>query len=432
MGGLTGGTASHVQAQEHELTLERKAGDNNTLPDGEGCLRRRAYQGVHTSSDTSALHRICASIMEDRIMNLVDLVKDQLGSNGLTRLAETLGTSRDNTSTAVNAAIPTLLTALGSVASTRDGARDLAAAVGSLDDRVLDNLPQSLSGGGRSGLNLVDMGTKLLGSLLGGNTLSSLASTLGRSTGMGSGSMSSLLTLLAPVVLGVLKNRTGGMGTDASALASLFEGQRQNIVNALPSGLSGQLASVPGMSEAAAWVRGTAGAASQAGRAAVSEAGRTARGAAATGSSALRWALPLLAVLIVGGLLWWWGTRSTPQQAVPVTPPAIGTDQVTRLTGQVTDFFRTATDTFTGVKDAASAEAAAPKLRELSTRLDTMRVAMNQLPADARAKLVALVKDLGAKLTPAIEATMAIPTVGDTLKPYVDDLRSKLNALSTA
>ena len=71
-------------------------------------------------------------------MNLVDLVQGQLGSNVLTRLAETLGTSPDNTRTAVNAAIPTLLTAFGSVASTRDGARDLAAAVGSLDDRLLD------------------------------------------------------------------------------------------------------------------------------------------------------------------------------------------------------------------------------------------------------------------------------------------------------
>ena len=129
-------------------------------------------------------------------MNLVDLVKDQLGGNVLTRLAETLGTSPDNTRTTVNAAIPTLLTALGSVASTRDGARDLAAAVGSLDDRVLNNLPQSLSGGGRSGLNLGDMGTKLLGSLLGGNTLSSLASALGRFTSQGSGAISSLLTML--------------------------------------------------------------------------------------------------------------------------------------------------------------------------------------------------------------------------------------------
>jgi len=164
----------------------------------------------------------------------------------------------------------------------------------------------------------------------------------------------------------------------------------------------------------------------------VSDAGRTARGVAAAGSSAWRWALPVLAVLIVAGLLWWWGTRSTPQQAVPVTPPVVGTDQVARLTGQVTDFFRSATDTFTGIKDAASAEAAVPKLRELSTRLDTMRGALNQLPADARAKLIALVKDLGAKLLPTIEAATAIPAVGDRLKPYVDDLRSKLNALGTA
>ena len=90
-------------------------------------------------------HHICGAThmckpKEDRIMNLVDLVQGQLGSNVLTRLAETLGTSPDNTRTAVNAAIPTLLTAFGSVASTRDGARDLAAAVGSLDDRLLDNL----------------------------------------------------------------------------------------------------------------------------------------------------------------------------------------------------------------------------------------------------------------------------------------------------
>jgi hypothetical protein len=97
---------------------------------------------------------------EDRIMNLVNLVKEQLGGNVLTRLAGTLGTSPDNTRTAMNAAIPTLLTAFGNVASTRDGARDLAAAVDSLDNRVLDNLPQSLSGGGKSGLNLGDMGTR--------------------------------------------------------------------------------------------------------------------------------------------------------------------------------------------------------------------------------------------------------------------------------
>ena len=323
-------------------------------------------------------------------MNLVDLVKDQLGGNVLTRLAETLGASPDNTRTAMNAVVPTLLTAFGSMVSTHDGARDLAAAVGSLDDRVLENLPQSLSGGGRSGLNLGDIGTKLLDSLLGGHTLSSLASALGRFTGMGSGSVSSLLTLLAPIVLGVLKSRTGGMGSDANALASLFAGQWQNIVSAMPRGLSDQLASVAGMRGSAEWARSTASSAYQAGRVAVSAAGSTARDAAVAGSSALRWALPVLAVLVVGALFWWWGSRSTPlqtaapvpprQMTAPMPPPALGTDQVAHLTGQVTDFFRAATDTFTGIKDAASAEAAAPQLRELATRLDTLRVGLEPAP----------------------------------------------------
>ena len=120
-----------------------------------------------------------------------------------------------------------------------------------------------------------------------------------------------------------------------------------------------------------------------------------------------------------------------PQTTAPVPLPTLGTEQVAHLTGQVTDFFRAASDTFTGIKDVASAEAAAPQLRELSTRLDALRVGLDQLPTDARAKLVTVVKDLGAKLMPTIEAAMATPVVGDTLKPFVDDLRSKLNALGT-
>jgi hypothetical protein len=58
-------------------------------------------------------------------------------------------------------------------------------------------------------------------------------------------------------------------------------------------------------------------------------------------------------------------------------------------------------------------------------------VGLNQFPTDARAKLVTLVQDLGVKLMPTIEAAMATPVVSNTLKPFVDDLRSKLNALGT-
>jgi hypothetical protein len=357
---------------------------------------------------------------EDQRLNLVELVKDQLAGGVLAKLPELLGTNQTTANTAVNAAVPTLLAALGSTASSGDGARNLQSTLDSFDARVLNNLPQSLSGGGKS---LIDMGTSLLGSLFGSGMLSSLSGILSRFAGIDSGKISSLLGLLAPIVLGLLKNRTQGTGADG--LARLLEDQKPNIVNAMPSGLSSALEEVQGMGGIANWARGTVGSAYQAGRAAVSETAGTARASAATSASALRWILPVLAVVIVAGLLWWWNSSMrVPEQTATAT-------LLTSLTGQVNDFFLSATNTFAGVKDAASAEAAVPKLRELSTRLDSMRVAMDQLPAEARSRLVALVKESSAKLMPVMDSVVAMPAVGDTIKPVIDELRRKLNGMVT-
>jgi hypothetical protein len=357
---------------------------------------------------------------EDQRLNLVELVKNQLAGGVLAKLPELLGTSQTTANTAVNAAVPTLLAALGSTASSRDGARNIQSTLDSFDTRVLDNIPQSLSGGGTSLLNI---GTSLLSSLFGSGIVSSLSSILSRFAGIDSGKSSSLLSLLAPIVMGILKNRTQGMGADG--LARLLEEQKPNIANAMPSGLRGALQGVQGMGGIADWARSTIGSAYQGGRVAVSETAGTARASAAAGSSVLRWILPVLAVVIVAALLWWWNSSMrVPEQTATAT-------LVTSLTGQVNDFFLSATNTFAGIKDAASAEMAVPKLRELSTRLDTMRVAMDQLPVDARNRLVALVKDSSAKLMPAMDSVMAMPGVGDTLKPLIDELRRKLNGMAT-
>jgi Bacterial protein of unknown function (DUF937) len=359
----------------------------------------------------------------DQRFNLVDLVKDQLSGGVLAKLPEILGTTQTSANTAVSAAVPALLAALGSTASTPDGARKLASAVDGFDERTVSNLPQALSSGGTS---LIDLGTGLLGNLLGSGALSGLSGVLGRFVGLDSGKTSSLLALLAPIVLGLLKSRTQGQG--AAGLTRLFEGQKQNIMNAMPSGLSTALSGISGIGALSDWAGGTAGSAYQAGRTAVYETAGTARATATASRSALRWVLPLLAVLIVAGLLWWWlaGRPTT------VTAPPIGTDRVALLTGQVTDFFRSATDTLTGIKDSASAEAAIPKLRDLSSRLDSLRVAMDQLPLDLKARIAALIKDQGAKLTPAFDSILAMPVVGDRLKPLIDELRTKMNTLASA
>lgn len=360
---------------------------------------------------------------DDQRFNLVDLVKDQLSGGALAKLPEILGTNQTSANTAVSASVPALLAALGSTASTPAGARQLTSELDSVDERTISNIPQALSGGGTSLLNL---GTSLLGNLFGSGTVSSLSSVLSRFAGLDSGKTSSLLALLAPIVLGLLKRHTQGQG--AEGVTRLLEGQKQNIMNAMPSGLSNALAGISGMGALTDWARGTAGSAYQAGRVAASGAAGTARVGTAAGMSALRWVLPLLAVVIVAGLLWWWLAGRT----TTVTTPPIGTDRVAVLTGQVTDFFRSATDTFSGIQDTASAEAAIPKLRDLSSRLDSLRGAMDQLPADARANLAALFRDQRAKLTPVIDSVLAMPLVGDKLRPLVEELRTKMNLVASA
>jgi hypothetical protein len=43
-----------------------------------------------------------------------------------------------------------------------------------------------------------------------------------------------------------------------------------------------------------------------------------------------------------------------------------------------------------------------------------------------------LVKDFSAKLMPAMDSVAAMPGVGDTLKPLIEELRRKLNGIATA
>jgi hypothetical protein len=139
------------------------------------------------------------------------------------------------------------------------------------------------------------------------------------------------------------------------------------------------------------------------------------------------WVVPVLGVVILAALLWW----LLGQRPMTVTTPPVGTDRVAALTGQVTDFCRSATDTFISVKDTASAEAAIPKIRDLSSRLDSLRGSVDQLPSDARGKIAAQFTDLRAKLTPAVDSVLAMPAVGDRLKPLIEELRTKMNMVAS-
>jgi hypothetical protein len=100
------------------------------------------------------------------------------------------------------------------------------------------------------------------------------------------------------------------------------------------------------------------------------------------------------------------------------------------LTAQVSDFFRSATDVLTDMKDAASAQAALPKLKDLTAKLDALRGSIDQLPADAKEKVLTVFKGLSSKLVQLMDKVMATPGVGETIRPIMEELQGKLIALT--
>jgi hypothetical protein len=168
-------------------------------------------------------------------MNLVDLVTSQLTGDVLGKLAGLTGTNESQTRSATSAAVPALLTAFAKLASTNSGASTLASSLGGLDLKMLGNLAGLLGGSQASGLGSI--GGSLLSSLL-GNNLGGLVGTIASFAGMQPGIMKTLLTYLAPIVLGTIANSFKGAKPDAAGLMSLFSEQKDNIKAALPRGLS--------------------------------------------------------------------------------------------------------------------------------------------------------------------------------------------------
>ena len=175
--------------------------------------------------------------------NIMDLVKDQLSDAVMGQIGNVLGESPEATQSALGGAIPAILSGLGGLAGNEKGADSLFNAVNDQDDSFLDNLGDML-GGDQSG-SMIEMGTKMLGGLMGNNGIGSLVGALAGFSGLGNKSSSSLVGLLAPIVIGIVKRKIfgGDSGGTIGALTSLFSDQKDNIANAMPAGMNEQLTS---------------------------------------------------------------------------------------------------------------------------------------------------------------------------------------------
>jgi hypothetical protein len=334
-------------------------------------------------------------------MDLIEQIKHQLAEGGIGHLSSLIGASESETKSATGAAVPAVLSALSNMVS-GGGASKLASALGQYETGSAGHVSHMLSS--QPGA-VLEQGNSILSSLFGSGTVAAIIGALTRYAGIGTGSGNKLLGYLMPLIVGAVASRFAGKGgVTAQGLTSLFAEQKNSIAKALPSGFS--LPDLPGAATA------TAATSREAARV-VEEAVKPAT------PPLLKWALPVAAV-IAAGLLGWYLLTRTP------TPKAPDFAQVnTDLTGS----FKTLTGSFGSIKDAASAEAALPKLKELDTKLDGMKATVEKLSDADKGKITDLIKASIGKVEDKFAQLVWIPGVGDKIKTTVDGIMSKMASL---
>jgi hypothetical protein len=365
-------------------------------------------------------------------VNLISAAQQLLTPEVIAQISSFLGMDRSATQKAAIAAIPTILASLSDLVGTPAGANQLSKL---LSQQQASNPMDMLRNAGAP--DLAQTGSSMLSGLLGGRTMDTMAQAIGSFAGMGDGGGKSLLAVVGPLVLGMLGKQQHDAGMDANGLASLLRSQKDQIMAAIPSGLSDQLGAAglidkarSGMATAAATGSRIAGAS-----------GATGARQAAMAAGRSQWPYWLAALVIVAGLAIYalqHPTEPTVAQNTNVTRPSTGTvgmapadltvDGV-NLANQVNSSLGTLKAQLPTITDQASAQAALPKINDAISQLDGVTARAAKLSPEARRALAKLIVAAAPAINEMCDKISATPA-GTIAKPVIDNLRAKLDELA--
>jgi Bacterial protein of unknown function (DUF937) len=364
--------------------------------------------------------------------NLVSQIMQFLTPEMISRIASVLGLDRGKVQSGISAAVPALLSGLSGVATRPAGTQRLADAAKQHND-TLANFANMLSVGGQP--TFTGQGSKLLASLLGDRGEDALAGAISKFAGLSEGASTSLLGMLAPVVMGGIARQSNGLSADG--IANLFASQKDNIAAALPADVgrmlsgTGLLDAVGGAARAGTAAAGQAARHAGAAAYAVGDAGhRAARSASSASRAWLYWLIPAAAVValllfLVGRPVEQVAERS--MAAVETVGVAAANKDIGKSVNASLDSLRT---TLSGITDAASAQAALPKLQNVMTQIDKVGGRIEQLSAEERKAIAGVVKPAAPMIKEWIDTVLAVPGVAEVIKPTLDKLKTKFAKLT--
>ncbi len=352
-------------------------------------------------------------------MNLIEMLKSQLAGEVGKKLSGMVGVNESDMGKILGVGIPSLLSGLGTIASSKSGADKLAKTIGSMDSSGFGDLGKML---GNSGMGSAG---GLLGSLMGGGVVDGIANLIAKFTGINVTMVKSALGFLAPMVLGSVGASFKGTKPDGAGIQKLFSDQKSSIAAAMPAGFS--LDAVPGFKSLGSNVSGTVN-----------------QAASQTGGGLGKLLVPgaVIAALIAAGIFFFNRGGDAAKKTDNPTPPsfnnetygasqlaeqakAAGVDAVkTSFTGMMDGLFTN----LDSIKDAAGAEAALPVFKDMASKVDGMGLSLSALPDSQKSMIGGIIKSQMEKLNPLIEKVSALPGVGDAIKQILLQLKEKLSS----
>ena len=169
--------------------------------------------------------------------NLLENIREQLTPKMIQKVSSLLGETPAQTQTAVDGASPTVLAGLMHFSTLTNGPAQLLDLLNHDNyGRLLNNL-SGLCDEGNTTQNVMTAGREILRVVF-ADKLDVVSERIATASGVTNASASSLLSLTAPVVVGVLARVRAAQGLNAARLITLLMGQKEAIVKLAPAGLA--------------------------------------------------------------------------------------------------------------------------------------------------------------------------------------------------
>jgi Bacterial protein of unknown function (DUF937) len=398
-------------------------------------------------------HFIQTSETSAMAINIVDLLKSQLGGQIAGQLGKQFGENEQAAQSGISALIPTILGGLLKQVSAPGGPDKLNKTLndGGYDGSLLDNISGMLTGGGTDSLATKGGG---LVSMIFGDKISLLAPILAKLTGMKASTITALIPILLPLVMSFLGKQKKTMGLDANGLANLLTSQKDTIAAAMPAGISDAMG------------LGSLGIAGPA-------AARTAPAPAAGGGGMLKVLIPVVLLGAVGYGCYKYifdGIRprgaagnvvidAPPEETLqagndggsspglperrpgrserPDMEPPKADDSAAGIAlpamaemPDVKSIFESMSGALGKVTDVESATAALPELESMQQKLSAATTGFSAMPDMLKSKLSETMKGMLPDLEATISKVMAIPGVKEILQPVIDKVMEHVKTLT--